>query len=72
MSEITINQVEVQKLELQDGDILVVKVPPKYSTEQCTFIQKTVAAAVARTGMRVPVLLGASDVQFAIIRKEVA
>lgn len=64
-----IDTIEIAKLELQRGDILLVRVPPDWSKERCgradEAIQETMRIADVHG---VPVLIGSTDVEFQIVR----
>lgn len=65
-----IETVEIAKLELQRGDILLVRVPPNWTPEQKRMAQAAVAAAMDRIDVDAVLLIGTTDVDFQIVRAQ--
>lgn len=65
----SVQQIEIGRLELEDGDILLVRVPPKWSGDQIVNAERAIRSAVELTGKRATVLTGTTDIDFRIVRK---
>jgi bifunctional ADP-heptose synthase (sugar kinase/adenylyltransferase) len=63
---------EVAKLEIEDGDILLVRVPADYSNERIKNIHRGIEAALDAANKRAIVLSGPNEVDFQIVRKSAA
>jgi hypothetical protein len=62
-----IEHIELAKLELRSGDVLVVRAPAKYEAH---VIDQAVTAALKRAGVtNVPILIGPPDIEFQIMRE---
>lgn len=68
----SIDTIEIAKLELQDGDILVVRTPPAWTLEQQRIVSEVVHRALHLADVNVPVLLGTTDIDFQVVRKDAA
>ena len=61
---------EIEKLSLQDGDILLVKVPIEYTDEQISHIHDIVQHILHKVEKaHIPVLTYPENIEFKIIRK---
>lgn len=69
MTQMEVVLTEIAKLELNDRDILLVRVPPSYSPEKQSIVNKVVHDALSRVDKRVQVLIGTTDIDFTIVRK---
>jgi hypothetical protein len=69
MTEITVLQIEIAKLELNRGDILFARIPVSFSPEQQKLAREAIDRAVRLAGVDVPVLVGTNDIEFQIVRK---
>lgn len=67
-----VDHIEIAKLELQRGDLLVVRVPPDWTHEQQRNAQNAVKEAMRQAGANVPIIIGGTDVEISIIRKDAA
>jgi hypothetical protein len=65
----TIETIEIAKLELQHGDILLVRVPPDWTHEQQERAVFAVKEAIKTVDGHVQILIGTTDVEFQIVRK---
>lgn len=73
MSDITISHLDVQKLELQRGDILVIKLPHGSLSDQNKFAHAAMGEALRRAGIDgVQIVIGMAGDEFTIIRKDAA
>ena len=63
---------EIAKLEIEPGDILLVRVPADYSHERVKNIHSSIEAALAAAGKRAVVLSGPNEIDFQIVRKSAA
>ena len=64
--------IEIAKLELLPGDLLLVRVPPNWSEEQVSHADFAVKESLRRANVDVPILFGTTDVDFQIVRKDAA
>jgi hypothetical protein len=65
-----IDHIEIAKLELQRGDILLIRVPPNWTHEQHTAAHDAVKEAMRTVGVHgATVLTGTTDVEFQVIRE---
>jgi hypothetical protein len=68
-----IDHIEIAKLELQRGDILVMRTPADWDMETRQRAFNAVQETMRQAGISgVPVLIGGTDVDFQIIRKDAA
>lgn len=73
MSEVLANQevqivrIEIARLSLEDGDILVVRTP-HWTTEQVRKAEIVIEAAMKRAGIRAPLLICPTDVEFTVLK----
>lgn len=72
MTELSVSHIEIAKLELQPGDILVIRVPPDWDYEMQKIAHKAVSRAMEQAGIKVPAIIGSTDVELQVIRKDAA
>jgi hypothetical protein len=66
---IDVAHIEIAKLELQPGDMLVLRVPPDWTPEQQDNASQAVKTAMRIANVNAPILVGKTDVEFQIIRR---
>lgn len=62
-----IETIEIAKLELQLGDILLVRIPANLNA---AFVDGAIKETMKQAGINVPVLIGPKDIDFQIIRTQ--
>jgi hypothetical protein len=67
--EIKVEQIEIAKLEICPGDILIVRVPNYWNDEQQRRAHDVVRDAFQQAGVRSPILIGPQEVEFQVVRK---
>lgn len=67
-----VDYVEIAKLELQPGDLLVLRVPPDWTPKQQGNAHRAVKEAMRLADANVPIIIGTTDVEFQVIRKDAA
>ncbi len=63
-----VDHIEIAKLELQRGDILLVRTPSNWTGEQNHRASEGIAAAMRQADINVPLLVGTKDVDFQVVR----
>lgn len=64
-----IEHVEIAKLELHRGDLLLVRVPPDWSDKQQTDAHEAIKRAMHLADANVPIIIGTTDIDIQIVRK---
>ena len=71
VTEMTVSPIEIAKLELNRGDVLWVRVPPDWSNGQMGNAHEAIRTAMRQADVNAPVLIGTTDVEIMIVRKNV-
>ena len=69
MTEITLKEIPVQILRLNEGDILVLRVPPEWFKEQRYYLQQAVTGPLFDSDKGNQVLLVNNNIDLAIVTK---
>jgi hypothetical protein len=65
-----VSHIEIAKLDLQEGDILVARVPPAWSDERIRLVHAAIGLAMRAAGTQVPVLVGSTEVELSVVRRK--
>jgi hypothetical protein len=64
-----VDHIEIAKLELRRGDVLLVRVPPDWTLEQQHAAHDAVKEAMECAGANAPIIIGTTDIEIQVIRK---
>lgn len=64
-----VETVEISKLELQLGDLLVIRVPSDWTMQQQVDAHEAIKHAMRLADANAPIIIGTQDVEFQVVRK---
>jgi hypothetical protein len=68
LMRIKISHVTIAKLDIEHGDVIVVRVPPTWTTVQQNRAAEAVRASIEKFGPTVRVLVGTNDIEFQVLK----
>ncbi len=68
MDNIELNLIDFAKLDLKDGDIIVLRVPPDWDGKKQDNAWRAVHHVLERADVRAEILIGTKDVDLSILR----
>lgn len=64
-----VDHIEIAKLSLEAGDLLVLRVPADWGHDQQVAAHDAVKEAMRKADVNVPIIIGPDTVEFQVIRK---